>query len=181
MSRLTVDELLAGARATHAVEVPARLLGDAGHAVEGNGDAGAAGAGEGPDPGEPGATVVLRPLTVRDVQRLSRAAGEDGVLSSILMVQQALVEPALSVEEVGDLSAGLLQFLLARVNDLSGLSLESDELEAAVRAPLARACFVLAREFGWTADTCSELTVGQVLLYLEMLARDEGVGEVTPP
>jgi len=42
-----------------------------------------------------------------------------------------------------------------------------------VRAPLARACFILAREFGWTPAECSELTVGQVLLYLEMIARQE--------
>jgi hypothetical protein len=40
-----------------------------------------------------------------------------------------------------------------------------------VHAPLARACFVLAREFGWTPEKCAELTVGQVLLYLEMVAR----------
>ena len=46
-----------------------------------------------------------------------------------------------------------------------------DELDEAVHAPLARACFVLAREFGWTPDECAELTVGQVLLYLEMLGR----------
>ena len=38
-----------------------------------------------------------------------------------------------------------------------------------VQAPLARACFVLARQFGWTPDECAELTVGQVLTYLEML------------
>jgi hypothetical protein len=61
------------------------------------------------------------------------------------------------------------------VNAISGLAVEADELERAVRAPLARACFVLSREFGWTPNECAELTVGQVLLYLEMLARDERV------
>lgn len=155
MSRpLSVEDLLAGAAATHAVEVPPALLGS----------------GSAPN-SEPG-RVVLRPLTVRDVQRITRAAREQHTLASVLMVQQALVEPKLSVEQVGALSAGLVQFLLARVDALSGLDLDPDDLDRAVKAPLARACFVLAREFGWTAAECAGLTLGQVLLYLEMLARD---------
>jgi hypothetical protein len=79
----------------------------------------------------------------------------------------------MSVEQVGDLPAGVVQFLADRVNAISGLSVSEDELEQAVRAPLARACFILAREFGWTPAECSELTVGQVLLYLEMIARED--------
>ena len=35
--------------------------------------------------------VVLRPLTVRDVQRVTQAAQGAAVLTSVLMVQQALV------------------------------------------------------------------------------------------
>lgn len=156
---MTAEELLAGAAATHAVEVPAAFLTPG---VEDD------------SPAAPAGSVTLRPLTVRDVQRVARAAKEQSVLASILMVQQALIEPRLSVEQVGALPAGLVQFLLGRVNEISGLTLDEDELERAVRAPLTRACFVLAREFGWTAAECSELTVGQVLLYLEMLARDGG-------
>lgn len=154
MSRhLSVDELLAGSGATHEVDVPSRLL---------PGDAAA-----GPR------RVVVRPLTVKNLQAISRAAREDGVLGSVLMVQQALVEPRMTVEQAGELPAGLLGFLVDRVRELSGMALDDDELDAAVRAPLARACFVLAREFGWSTAECSDLTVGQVLLYLEMLARDE--------
>jgi hypothetical protein len=93
------------------------------------------------------------------------------------MVQQALVSPKLTVEQVSGLSAGLVQFLLEKVNQLSGLGLAEEELEQAVKAPLARACFVLAKEFGWTPAQCAELTVGQVLLYLEMLARKEPAGD----
>jgi hypothetical protein len=117
--------------------------------------------------------VVLRPLLIRDVERVVRAAKEQRVLTSVLMVQQALVAPALTVDQVGHLPAGLVQFLAERVNALSGLSLGEEDLERAVKAPLAKACFVLAREFGWTPTECAALTVGQVLLYLEMLARDE--------
>lgn len=158
MSRpLTAEELLAGAAAAYPVTVPAALLQQ----------------GEGAAPGE----VVLRPLTVRDVQRIHKAAKEQRVLTSVLMVQQGLVSPKLTVEQVGSLSAGLVQYLLQQVNRVSGLSLDEDDLEQAVKAPLARACFVLAREFGWTPSECSELTVGQILLYLEMLARGESVEE----
>ena len=64
---------------------------------------------------------------------------------------------------------------------LSGLSMAADDLEAAVKAPLAKACFVLAREFGWTPADCSALTVGQILLYLEMLARNERTSAGAPP
>lgn len=153
---LSTDDLLQGAQATHSVAVPPSLLGDP------EGEAG---------------EVVLRPLTVRDVRRINRAAQEGDVLASVLMVQQALVEPALSVEEVGGMPAGVVKFLLGNVNRVSGLDVGEDDIEAAVKAPMARACFVLSKEFGWTPAECSELTVGQVLLYLEMLARGEAPEE----
>ncbi len=156
---LTAEELLAGAAATFAVRVPDSLLHPDGAPAD-------AEAGE----------VTLRPLAVRDIQRIAQAAKEQRVLTSILMVQQALVKPKLTVEQVGDLSAGLVQFLLGRVNAISGLTLDGDDLERAVKMPLARSCFVLAREFGWTPAQCSELTVGQVLVYLEMLARGDTEG-----
>jgi len=41
-------------------------------------------------------------------------------------------------------------------------------LQELVQAPLARACFVLARDFGWTPEEVSGMTIGQILLYLEM-------------
>ena len=162
MPTLTTEDLLAGAALTHRVTIPAALV--PGVAAPGNGTA------EGSN--EP-YEVVLRPLVLADVLRLHRAAGDDGDLAGALMVQQALVEPALTVDQVHRLPAGLVEFLLAEVNRTSGLSLGGDDLTDAVHAPLARACFVLSREFGWTPDKCAELTVGQVLLYLEMLARGE--------
>lgn len=150
MTPLSAEDLLEGAGATHAVEVPGPLLGRV-------------------DPGQ----VVLRPLTVRDVRRINAAAKEQQALASVLMIAQAAVEPKLSIEQVGGMSAGLVKHLLDAVNRISGLDLGEDDLEAAVRAPMARACFVLAREFGWTPAECAELTVGQVMLYLEMIARGE--------
>jgi hypothetical protein len=151
MPTLSTDDLLQGAAATHAIDVPAHLLGAEAEAGQ----------------------VVLRPLTVRDVRRINQAAKEQKVLASVMMVQQALVDPQLTVDDVGKMPAGLVKYLLDNVNRVSGLDLGEDDLEQAVRAPMARACFVLSREFGWTPAECAELTVGQVLLYLEMLARGE--------
>jgi hypothetical protein len=154
MATLTADDLLAGSAVTHRIRVPAHLAPPE-------------------SAGEQAAEVVMRPLVLADIVRLNRAAADDGDLTSALMVQQALVEPSLSLDQVHRLPAGLVEFLLAEVNRVSGLSLHGDELTEAVHAPLARACFVLAREFGWTPDRCAGLTVGQVLLYLEMLGRGE--------
>ncbi|WP_299440860.1 hypothetical protein [uncultured Rhodospira sp.] len=149
---LTAADLLAGAHQTHRIDVPADLL---------------------PDAEASGGSVVLRPLTVRDVQRITAAAKEQKVLTSVLMTQQALVEPELTVEQVSALPAGLVRFLVGAVNRISGLAMGEDDLEATLRAPLARACFTLSREFGWTPEQCAGLTLGQVLLYLEMLGRGE--------
>ena len=153
MTTLTTEDLLAGSALTHRVEVPPELVPGV--------------------PDGPARDVVLRPLVLADVMRLHRAAGEDGELASALMVQRALVDPELTLEQVHRLPAGLVEFLLGEVNRTSGLSMGAEDLTDAVHAPLARSCFVLSREFGWTPDKCAELTVGQVLLYLEMLARGE--------
>jgi hypothetical protein len=149
MALLTANDLLAGSAQRHSVRIPAHLLPQA---MEGD------------------AEVLLRPLTVNDLQRVGKAAKDEGLLSSVLMVQQAVEEPAMSIDQVGNLPAGLMQFLLAEVNRTSGLSLSEDEMQQAVKAPLTKAVFVLAKEFGWTPAECSELTVGQVLLYLDLLA-----------
>jgi hypothetical protein len=153
MATLTVEELLSGAAATHRIELPPHLTGQAENAA----------------PSE----IVLRPLVLSDIARLNRAAGQNSDLAAALMVQQAMVDPVLTVEQVQRMPAGLVEFLVGEVNRVSGLSLHGDELDDAVHAPLARACFVLAREFGWSPDRCAELTLGQVLLYLEMLGRGE--------
>jgi hypothetical protein len=156
-STLTVDELLLGGTATHTVEIPAEVLA----------------------PGDESqlelpARVVLRPLVLADVQRVHHAAQDSRDLVSVLMVQQALVDPPVTIDDVNHMHAGLVEYLLGEVNRISGLALGRDELEQSVQAPLARACFVLGREFGWTPEECARLTVGQVLLYLEMLGRNGG-------
>jgi len=71
--------------------------------------------------------------------------------------------------------AGLARFLVDRINAISGINTPRDALAELVQAPLARACFVLAREFGWTPEQVSGMTIGQILLYLEM-AHGNGEG-----
>jgi hypothetical protein len=152
VATLTTDELLLGGSATHTVEIAPEVL-MAGY--------------DGPS------QVVLRPLVLADVQRIHHATRETRELTSVLMVQQAMVEPKVTIDDVNRMHAGLVEFLLHEVNRISGLALAGDELEQVVHAPLARACFVLAREFGWTPDECARLTLGQVLLYVDLLGRGE--------
>ena len=151
---LTAEEMLAGVALRHDVDLPAELVGAAGG----------------------GTRVVLRPLAVRDLQRIQRATREDESLTAALMIQQALVEPALQHEQIAQLPAGLATYLVERINALSGLGTSRDALAEMVQAPLARACFVLAKEFGWTPEEASGMTIGQILLYLEMARHDGARG-----
>jgi hypothetical protein len=150
---ITSEELLAGGGLTHEVAIPSDLLppGTAREARE--------------------SKVVLRPLTVGDLQRIAKASREDENLSATLMIQQALLEPSMSTEEVLHLPAGVARFLVERINSISGISTPRNALDEHVQAPLAKACFVLAKEFGWTPEQVSGMTIGQILLYLEMAHR----------
>jgi len=149
---LSAEELLAGGDLTFEIEVPPDVLRPA----------------EGAGNGTP-TTVRLRPLTVRDLQLVSRAARERDSLTATLMVQRALVEPEMTVAQVSAMHVGLLQFLLEHINRISGIASTSEQLSGTVEAPLAKAAFVLAQEFGWTPQQVNELTLGQVLLNLQML------------
>ena len=158
---LAPEELLAGSALTFEVEVPSYVL--------------RPGEGAAPQPELP-ATVRLRPLTVADLQTIARAAKESDSLTATLMVHSALVEPELTIAQLTTMQVGLLQFLLERVNELSGISAASAEVAQAVDAPLAKATFVLAEEFGWTPQEVGELTLGQILLHLKMLGERPRAG-----
>ena len=154
---LSADELLAGSLLRFEVDVPAHLV----------------------DPSRSGAAVSagrlrLRPLTVADLQLITRAAKANEGLVAALMVRTAVEQPRLTMTQIQAMPIGLLEFLLAEVNRVSGLAMPADALEAAAAAPIARAAHLLARQFGWTPQQIGELTLGQILLHLQML-RDEGV------
>lgn len=159
---LTAEELLAGSELRHEVPIPAELLHPDGRRATAD--------------AEP-ATVVLRPLTVRDLQLIIKAARQDDLLTSALMLQRALIQPELSQAQVAAMPAGLLRYLADQVNRISGIGVTADAVERMVQAPLARACFILAREFGWTPQQVSEMTLGQILLYLEMLGDSQASPE----
>jgi hypothetical protein len=125
-------------------------------------------------------SVRLRPLTVRDLQRITKAAKDEEALTAPFMILQALVEPTLNYEQVLALPAGLARFLVEQINEISGIDTPRDALQEMVQAPLAKACFILAREFGWTPEEVSSMTIGQILLYIEMFhqaaARTDAAG-----
>jgi hypothetical protein len=145
---LSADELLAGGALTYEVSVPAHILNTSGAA---------------------GGVVRIKPLTVRDLQLISRAAKDSDALTSALMVQTALVEPRLTLPQVNAMHVGLLQFLLEQINRFSGITTAPGEMRAATEDPLVRAAFILAREFGWTPEQVGELTLGQIMLHLQLL------------
>lgn len=150
---LTAEELLAGSALTYDVPVPPEVLQPGGASSTLN-------------------TVRLRPLTVADLQLITRATRENDNLMATLMVQRALVEPALTVPQVAALHVGLLEFLLAQVMRVSGMAVSESQLRASVEAPLAKAAHILAREFGWTPPQVSELTLGQIMVHLQMLEQE---------
>src|SRR5260370_1024297 len=129
---LSVDEPLAGAALTPDIVTPPGVRGPPA-------PSGAAGA-------EAAVRKVrMRPLTVRDLQRVGKAARDDDSLLSVLMLKEAMGEPALTLDQVHGLQAGLARFLLQELNRISGLAVDGDTLAGPVEAPPARACFILRR------------------------------------
>jgi hypothetical protein len=155
---LSAEEILAGSQLTFLVEVPDEILTPGGN-----------GAGQSAPH-----SVRLRPLTVHDLQVISRAAKESENLTATLMVQRSLVEPELSIAQAAGMHVGLMHFLMEQVNRISAITLASDTAANAIEAPLAKAAFVLARKFGWTPQQINELTLGQILLHLQMLKEKTG-------
>lgn len=159
MEYLTADEILAGGSMAFDVKVPSQVLNPSAEDDGGLSD-------------ESASKVKLRPLTVRMIQQLSRAAKDnDGLLSS-LMLKEAMIEPKLSLDQVNGLHSGLARFLLDSVNRISGIAPASG-LEEAVQAPMAKACFVLSKEFGWSPQEVGEMTMAQIMLYLEMIRQNK--------
>ncbi len=152
---LSAQELLAGGEVTYEVEIPEGLLGSATAPASKQGS----GAGK----------VRVRPLTVRDLQLVTRAAKDSDSLLATLMLQRALIEPELDIQQAARLPAGLALHLLHRIKELSGIDASQEQLASAATDPFAKAAFVLEQAFGWTPGQISELTMGQVLLHLKML------------
>ena len=164
MKALSASDLLAGGELVYEVAIPPRLYCSPDTARDGDATS------------PPAMGVRLRPLTVKDLQLISRAAKENDSLTSALMIQRALVEPQLELPDVYRLPMGLMSFLLDEINRISGIGVSEAELEAAAEEPLIRAAFILAREFGWTPEQVSDLTLGQLMLNLQLLKEKQATG-----
>jgi hypothetical protein len=160
---LSTEDLLAGSRLSFDIELPPDVL---------NPVADRPGADNRSAPVKTG-KVRLRPLTMADLQIISRAARDNDSLLAVLMVQKSLQEPALTVAEVSGLHLGLMKYLLDQVHQISGLDSDNRRLSDMAEEPMARAAFLLSQEFGWTPQQISELTLGQILLHLQMMNNRE--------
>jgi hypothetical protein len=71
------------------------------------------------------------------------------------------------------------------VNRLSGLAADGATLEDAADSPLGRTHLLLAKHFGWTPEQVSQLTPGQVAVYLagieKLLQLENGQVETRMP
>ena len=155
---LQAQDLLAGSQIIHTVDIPAAILypqsADAYRQPEEESTSPHAG------------TVQIKPLTLQQMTLISRAARDDGSLVPLLMVKEAVVAPVLSLDQVRQMHVGLVHFLVSQVNQISGLSAEGEVLNGAVQSPVGQTHLMLARHFGWTPDQVSQLTPGQVAVYL---------------
>jgi hypothetical protein len=145
---LTPQELLAGGALVHDIDIPASVLN--------------------PGQADDGVTrrVRLRPLKVATLALISKAAREDASLAPLLIVKEALVEPVLGFDQVRQLHAGLVQFLVAEANRISGLDGDGGAARAAAASPIGEAHLLLARHYGWTPAQVGELSPGQMAVYL---------------
>ncbi|NTW00864.1 MAG: hypothetical protein HGA19_06070 [Oscillochloris sp.] len=102
---LRAEDLLAGATLTYQVAIPQHML----------------------QPGSPNghsaqALVTLRPLTIGTFQLIMKAAKNDASLIPLLMIKESLVQPALTLDQVRGLQLGLVNFLVAHIREVSGLT-----------------------------------------------------------
>ena len=149
---LDAQDLLAGSAIIHDVRVPGEILRP------------------GAQPLEDG-LIRMRPLDVATLTLVSRAAREDPSLIPLLMIKESLVEPVLGLDQIRCMHAGLVYFLAERVNLISGLGREDEALEGTASSPLGQTYILLAKHFGWTPEQVSQLTPGQVAVYLAGVAR----------
>lgn len=147
---LSAHELLAGGLLVHDVVVPAAVLNPG---ASGTADAAPR-------------SVRLRPLKVATLALIAKAARDDASLVPLFMVKESLVSPALGFDQVRQLHAGLVQFLVAEVHRVSGLDADGSALHAATSSAIGEAHVLLARHYGWTPAQVAELTPGQVAVYL---------------
>lgn len=160
---LTTADLLAGSKAQQEITIPSAVLQPAA---------------SGAQAATAGGCVRMRPLSIAVLTLISRAAREDAGLIPLLMIKEAVVEPALTLDQIRQMHVGLVYFLVGQINRLSGLDAGGAALDEAADSPLGRTHILLAKHFGWTPDQVGQLTPGQVAVYLagieKLLQLDNG-------
>jgi len=151
---LTTQELLAGGLLEHNIVIPAAVL----HPGDPHNDA------------EP-SRVRLRPLKIATLALISKAAREDASLVPLLMIKESLAEPALGLDQIRQMHAGLVHFLVAAINRISGLDPDDTAAHRAFTSAIGDAHIRLAWYYGWTPSQVAELTPGQVTAYLAGIER----------
>src|SRR5262249_22992544 len=102
---------------------------------------------------------------------IARASHEDPSLVPLLMIKDAVVEPALQLDQIRQMHAGLVHFLVGCINRISGLDGDGAGARDAASSAWGQAHVLLARHFGWTPQQVAELTPGQVAVYLSGIER----------
>ncbi len=104
MANVTPEDLLAGASLSHEISIPPEIL-------------------------RPGAAdtaremvVSIRPLTIGTFQLIMKAAKNDASLIPLLMIKESLTQPALTLDQVKGLPLGLVNYLIAHIREISGLT-----------------------------------------------------------
>jgi hypothetical protein len=146
---LSAQDLLAGSKLEHTIPIPPQILNP----------------GSASTPGE-SVYVRLRPLNLATLTLISRAARDDASLIPILMIKEALVEPVMTIDQIRQLHVGLVHYLVAQINQISGLTADGSTVNDAASASTSAAYLLLAKHFGWTPEQVSQLTPGQVAIYL---------------
>jgi hypothetical protein len=146
---LSAQDLLAGSAAVHEIEIPPAVLNPTQA-----------------DAADMSGIVHLRPLNVATMTLITRAAQNDAGLVPLLMVKESLVEPKLTLDQIKQMHVGLVHYLVSRINVISGLEADGQAVDAAANSALGQMQILLAKHFGWTPDQVSQLTPGQVAVYL---------------
>lgn len=146
---LKAEDLLAGSKLVFDIAIPPAVLAPGSSSLD-----------------QKAGCVRLRPVNIATLSLISRAARDDPSLAPLLMVKEALVEPVMSLDQVRQLHVGLVHFLVNQVNRISGLGMEHEVLSETVDSPQGRMHLLLAKHFGWTPEQVSQLTPGQVAVYL---------------
>lgn len=150
---LSAQDLLSGSKLIHDITVPGRVLNPA---SDGEGES---------------LIVRMRPLNVGTLALISRAARDDVSLIPLLMIKESLVEPAVTLDQVRQMHVGLVHFLVSRAYVISGLTEQGESIHEAAESPNGAAYLLLAKHFGWTPEQVSQLTPGQVAVYLAGIER----------